>query len=278
MIAGTPAKRIRTDDSSEVLEDRRVEERPRYHKPTTNHVEEKQQHDVNSAFSTPVLFSLPKNGDDTPFGGDMLERLLNVVEGKLIEENELEGIKIELARMKREIAKREERNVSKIDEVISELMGYVRNLRVHIASELAEFEESGIRVVDQVTGSVLEELKGLSYLKSTLEKKFDDMKDRMCNNTRKVESSVVTEISRCEEQMQDRLNKLNKDISKQTDDLKKKLAQMERALRDDVRASKVVKPSKDLSSIKAHSKSRDLALIPKRDFSESIYYPTPPQQ
>eukprot|EP01112_Ceratiomyxa_fruticulosa_P018895 TRINITY_DN6109_c0_g1_i3.p1 TRINITY_DN6109_c0_g1~~TRINITY_DN6109_c0_g1_i3.p1 ORF type:complete len:607 (-),score=130.68 TRINITY_DN6109_c0_g1_i3:366-2186(-) len=273
MIAGTPAKKSRTDDGE--VDDRRFEERhtPRFPKPTAIHAEDK-HHDVNSAFNTPILFGLPKGGDNA-FGGDMLERLLNVVEGKLIEETELEGIKSELARMRKELIKREELNASKIEEVIGQLMGFVRNLRVHIASELTEFEESGINVVDEITGTVLEELKGLSFLKSAIERRFDDMKEKMGNNTRKVESTVVTEISKCEELIQDRLTKLNKDMSRQTDDLKKKLAQMERALRDDARAqSKAGKPSPMMK----HSKSRESPLIPKRNFSESIYYPTSPQQ
>eukprot|EP01113_Clastostelium_recurvatum_P000577 TRINITY_DN10263_c0_g1_i3.p1 TRINITY_DN10263_c0_g1~~TRINITY_DN10263_c0_g1_i3.p1 ORF type:complete len:507 (-),score=137.91 TRINITY_DN10263_c0_g1_i3:588-2108(-) len=247
MAHGVPGRRVRDDEDAEdtaPVERTFTRTPPRKKQKKPRSFADDRGYD--SATATPLrdayLRRVPaldhdSDSDTGPLEGDLLGRLVNVVEGKLVEMHELDVIRRELAQMRQEMARREEQKTVLINSTLGEVVGCLNDLRVQLASKLSDYEEAGLCEAEQARDSVLDEIHRAEalpqehqQLATVLETRLDAMCDKVTGEARRAESAMVSDVSRCEEQVQDKITKLRRRLTSDAVDLRQRFLSLERTL------------------------------------------------
>jgi predicted DNA-binding protein len=193
------------------------------------------------------------------FEQGLMARLLNVVENKLVEVNELELIRKELQVMKSELLQREDRRQSRLGEVKNMIINGISELRIKMMEDLAYKENSCRKELDEMRNSMMMDLvlkervirnmleentshtnhilvqQQLQDTRVSFERKLEGMKVKLDGEINGMEKLVSNGVMKCETNIQDLLSELGAELNYQLEDVRSRFLALERVIRDDPR-------------------------------------------
>eukprot|EP01113_Clastostelium_recurvatum_P012376 TRINITY_DN1642_c0_g1_i10.p1 TRINITY_DN1642_c0_g1~~TRINITY_DN1642_c0_g1_i10.p1 ORF type:complete len:476 (-),score=112.15 TRINITY_DN1642_c0_g1_i10:1080-2306(-) len=160
---------------------------------------------------------------------DELVRLLNVVNVELVGMNELETLKMEIARLRREIVKRDEAKCEVINSTLADVVDSLGSLRSQLSSEMARYEQAEVREAERTREQIMYEVqRGDSGL---VAERLEEMCDTVSDEARRVENAVVGGVAECQVQVQYKLERLCQFIQQDSKQLSVRFNALEEALR-----------------------------------------------
>jgi len=204
----------------------------------------------------------------TSFERGLMERLLNVVENKLVEVNELEMIRKELQLMKSELMRRENKRQLRLEEVKNRIVNGMNELRNKMTEELSHKEEESKKdledmkdqimvefllkerdiktMIDTMSGNVVHDThnppernaaiqKHLQEMRSSLERKLEQVRTKMGMEVGEMEKVVASGIMKCEDTIHDQLSELSAELNYQLEEVRIRFLTLEKVIKDDPR-------------------------------------------
>jgi hypothetical protein len=228
-----------------------------------------QKVDIISTEFEDTLTSSPSSSPS--FEKGLMERLLNVVENKLVEVNELEMIRKELQLMRSELLRREDKRQSRFDEVKNKIVNGMTELKSKMTEELTQKEEECKKEFEDMRDEVMVEFvlkerdiksiienasknasapqddsserkerneviqKHMQDLRASLDRRLDEIKKKMGMEVNEMEKLVEDGITKCEESIQKQLSDLSAELNYQLEEVRIRFLTLEKVIKDDPR-------------------------------------------